>query len=93
MAFNYTQQVLQPNELNQSPLQNGLVEYSGEISHLRMATNYSIEVKPVYKSEEESSGRRSSAARGRAIPHITEESPQVFIQTKGCKWIVKYDAK
>lgn len=84
--------VLRPNELTQTPIEGELVEYSGLVPHLRMATNYTMRVTPLtgdaeaLRAEDSSDiadeGRRTSSARGRAIPD-GRGTAQVVIQTKG----------
>lgn len=89
-------QVLHPNELTQTPVGASLVEYSSLVPHLRMATNYTMTVTalthagdavasedPPASADE---GRRTSNARGRAIPDA-RGTAQVFIQTKGCEYL------
>ncbi|KAF2367966.1 hypothetical protein FHG87_001282 [Trinorchestia longiramus] len=75
--------MLQPNELVQTPLNDGTVKYSSKISHLRMATNYTFEVTPVDEDDQEVEGKSvSPGPRGRAIPDPRPRE-QVFVQTKG----------
>ncbi|XP_018026387.1 uncharacterized protein LOC108681826 [Hyalella azteca] len=76
--------MLNPNEVTQTPLSDGSVQYSSKISHLRMATNYTIEVTPVDQHDQnpEVGGQRVPSPKGRAIPDEGHRA-QVFVQTKG----------
>lgn len=72
--------VLGKDRLSHRPGKDKMVEYSGEVGHLRMSTNYTIKVTPVVVNPELSG--RSPGAKSRAIPDVAH-SAQVFVQTKG----------
>lgn len=81
--------VLERSKLSEKPLNDGQVEFSGQVSHLRMATNYTLQVRPllINQEEEEDLSQQGNSGRaisgyGRSIPEAPP-SAQVFIQTKG----------